>query len=81
MLALVLTFIKNYFKNVQKVQTLKIFNHSYPGDTGKLIVSQGDKYILTTALMKSTSQSGQVIEVSDQMLKSAMYYFFRKSTG
>ena len=79
-LALVFTFIKRYFKNVQKVQNLKIFNHDYPGELRKIIESKGDKYILTTALMKSNCQSGQVIELSDQMLESAMYYFFRKST-
>ena len=83
-LALVFTFIKNMAKNVDRIRNHRIFHHKYPGELAKNLKPEGDKYILTTGNLKNMGsgvcKGGKVIELSNDMLKSAMYYFSYKSS-
>ena len=70
-------FIKNISKNHKKVQENKIFIHSGPGAIPKVLESKGDMYLLITETFPVgpvKSAGGIVIEASNDMLKSAMFY-------
>ena len=77
-MGLVLKFIKTAAKNVPKVAENPIFQHVSPNDLPAMYHNKLDKFIVTE---KSTSQTGLVVEVSDQMLKWALNYFSVKTTA
>ena len=81
-LGLVCTFIKKASKD--RIQNNKIFHHACPGDIRKILQSSGDKYIVTTGYLNDMGSSicagGKVIEFSNDMLKSAMFYFSTKAS-
>ena len=82
--SLVLSFIKKLFKNSPRVQKMKIFNHEFPGKFPKVLESDGDKFIVVTGCQRDLGDvsvhKGRHVEVSDEMLMSAMYYYSRKSS-
>ena len=83
-LALVLTFIKRISRNMPKVQSLFIFCHRSPGELPEMLRLKLDRFILTTGTpthsMPNSCKGGQVIELSDNMLMSAFYYYSYKTS-
>ena len=83
-MGLVLTFIKRISRNVKRIHENKIFVHQSPGSLPNILEPNGDKYIVTTGRTENvgllTCVGGKVIELSDAMLKSAMFYFATKSS-
>ena len=82
-LALVFTFIKKISKNIEKIRDSKIFKHDQT-DLAKCLENKEDKYILTTKTLitmnSKACEGGKVVALSNNMLKSAMYYFSHKSS-
>ena len=82
-LALVFTFIKKISKNIEKIRDSKIFKHDQT-DLAKCLENKGDKYILTTKTLTTMNskacEGGKVVALSNNMLKSVMYYFSHKSS-
>ena len=82
--SLVFSFIKKVFKNSSRLQKMKIFNHQFPGKFPKVLESDGDKFIVVAGRRRDlgdvSMHIGRHVEVSDDMLKSAMYYYSRKSS-
>ena len=80
-LGLVLTFIKKITRNMVNIQGNNIFTHKCPGQIPKILESNGDRYVVTTGKIGFIiCIGGQVIELTDEMLTSAMFYFSAKTT-
>lgn len=81
-MAFVLMFIKKASKNI-KVQSSQIFNHTYPGEISEIIKPSGDRFVLTTGRVRNMTFEcpvGNVVELTIDFLKFAMFYYFWKST-
>ena len=75
--------MKKIAKKIVRVQNGKIFNHRYPSQLPKVLHASGDRFILTTGCLKDSTDyvvGGKVIELLDEMLKSALYYLSLKTT-
>ena len=83
-LALVLTFVKKAGRNINKIQNMRLFNHKSPGDLPEVLRSKLDKYISTTCtfprVKQTTCKAGYVVTLTEEMLKSAFYYFALKAS-
>ncbi len=85
-LALVLIFIKRVSKNIKHIQESKNFKHNPPSDFPEVLKFSNDRYAVTTArvndmnLRPSAFVGGKVVELTERMLKSAMYYFSIKAS-
>ena len=66
------------------VEGSKVFQHECPGELPKILKSSGDKYVVTTGQFNNMRSGicvgGKVIELSNDMLKCAMFYFSTKTT-
>ena len=54
-----------------------------PSQLPKVLHTSGDRFILTTGCLKDSTDyvvGGKVIELHDEMLKSALYYLSLKTT-
>ena len=75
--------MKKIAKKIARVQNGKFFNHRCPSQLPKVLHASGDRFILTTGCLKDSTDyvvGGKVIELLDEMLKSALYYLSLKTT-
>ena len=83
--SLVLLFIHKLSVRVPRVRENKIFSHDYPGKLPKLLEPDGDKFLVITGKWNDfgdvSMHAGKLVEISDDMLKAALYYYFRKSSA
>lgn len=82
--SLILGFIYKISVGIPRVRENKVFQHDYPGKLADHLLPTNDKYLLTTNnlidIADNTSESGKVIIISDEMMKSAFYYFSLKAS-
>ena len=82
--SLVLLFIKKVSKNIPRIQNLKVFTHRFPGKFPKVLEPDKDRFLVVTGRIPDlgdvSQHVGKHVEVTDEMLMSAMYYYSRKSS-
>ena len=84
-LSLVLKFVKKISGNVTHVRQNKVFTHPGPNDfSNGMIKSVSDRFLVTSQQNprpQSKCQSGLAVEIDDEMLRAAFYYFVLKASA
>lgn len=79
-LALVLLFLRNlYSRKNRQIKFVGTGTYSIP----KIIMSKDDRFLITTGKSPNKlfkCRGGLVVDVSEEMLKSALFYFFQKAS-
>ena len=78
-LSIVLKFIKSASKNIGKIQNCELFKHDFPGNDPDMLRFSNDRFIVTTG-SSGKCPGCRVVEISETLLQSSMYYFSRKAS-